>query len=354
MGRPLALLLLATTTVALSPPTSAAAQTEIRARAATLTVGGRLHGQYQASSVDGADNDFFIRRARIKVDMAFNDFFSGKVLTDFSGGGATLLDAYVSMNFSEQFRVSAGQTKRAFDIFELVSSTDLSLIERDGRVGGYSMCTGVGSVCSYSRLTEELDFAGRDTGVRVDGSSGAISYQGTLTNGRGVGIRDENDGKSVSGRASFAADGGVVVSANVGMRDYLNPLDETASAVAWGADVQLGTWRDGFLLQAALAGGDNWQSLDGFNQPGQFFAVQAAASFYHPLVGDRFVAVEPLARLSVADPDGDTADDGGTLFTPGVMLYMMGRNKLGVNLDYYMPQTGDAVYSVKFQTFLYF
>lgn len=354
MGRPLPLLLLASTLLALVPPPPAAAQTEIAARASSLTVGGRLHGQYQASSVDGADNDFFMRRARINLDVTFNDFFTGKVLTDFAGGTATLLDAYVRMSFSDQFRISAGQLKRAFDLFELVSSTDLSLIERDGGVGGYSACTGVGSVCSYSRLTEELDFAGRDTGLKVDGSSGEFSYQGTITNGRGVGVRDENDGKSVSGRGSFTVDEDVVVSANVGMRDYLNPLDETASAVAWGADVQVGTWRDGFLLQAALAGGDNWRSLDGFNEPGQFLAIQAAASYYHPLENDNFIAVEPIARLSVADPDGDMADDGGTLLTPGVMLYMMGKNKVGVNLDYYMPQTGDAVYSVKFQTFLYF
>lgn len=332
----------------------ASAQTTISARAADLTIGGRLHSQFQASSIDAADSDFFIRRARVIVDARFNDVLSGRVQTDFAGGGATLLDAYARLTFGDGFRLYTGQFKRSFDLFELDSSTDLSLIERDGRVGGYSACTGVGSLCSYSRLTEALSYAGRDTGIKVDGSSGTFSYQASLTNGRGVGVRDENDGKSFAGRASLDVGDGISVSGNVSVRDYLDPGDMTARALAWGADVNVGTWRDGLLLQTAIAGGDNWRSLDAMDEPGTFFAVQAVASFYHPLGGDRLEAVEPLARVSVADPDGDVADDGGTLFTPGVMLYFMGKSKVGFNLDYYVPQTGDSVYSFKVQTFLYF
>jgi hypothetical protein len=334
----------------------AAAQVAVASRAgpvAALTVGGRFNAQYQASSVGTASNDFFIRRARLIADIEFNDFFGGRVQADFAGGSAELMDAWARLDF-DGFELYAGQFKRAFDIFELASSTDLSLIERDGRVGGYSACPGVGSVCSFSRLTESLAFAGRDTGLKIEGESGAIVYQASLTNGRGVGVRDENDGKSVSGRLGYAVDESVVVSGNVAIVDYLDPVDETANAVAWSADVQVGTWRDGLLLQAALAGGENWLSLDAMDEPASFLTFQAVASYYHPLEGDRVIGIEPLARISVADPDDDLGGDGGTLLTPGVMFYLLGKNKIGVNLDYYVPRTGDSVYSVKVQTFLFF
>jgi hypothetical protein len=338
----------------LAAPLTTEAQTTISSRASNIRIGGRLHAQYQASSVDGAINDFFLRRARVLVDGTFNDFFVGRLQTDLSGGTATVLDAYVRMDFSETFRLTVGQMKRAFDIFELSSSTDLSIIERTGKITGFSSCSGVGSVCSLSRLTESLGFAGRDAGVRIDGSSGTFSYQATLTNGTGVVVPDENDGKSVSGRASFAATDNLTLSANVGFHDYLDPVDQTAHALGWGGDLQLGSWRDGLLVQAGVVGGDNWKSLDGAGEPGQFLSMQAVASFYHPLGGDRIEGVEPLARVSVADPDGSIDADGGTLLTPGLMLYFMGKNKIGANLDYYMPQTGDAEFGFRIGTFLYF
>lgn len=338
----------------LSAPEALGAQTTITSRAATLTIGGRLHTQYQGSSVDGAVNDFFIRRARIVADATFNDFFVGRVQTDFAGGGATLLDAWVRLDFDEAFRLSMGQFKRSFDIFELDSSTDLSLFERDGRIPDLSVCTGVGRICSYSRLTEALGFAGRDTGLKVDGTSGTFSYQTTLTNGNGVGVRDQNDGKSFAGRAGVAASEDLTVSANVGIRDYVGPTAETEQAFAWGADVQWGTWRDGLLVQAAVTGGDNWAVLDPDDDPLSFLAFQAMGSFYNPLDGDRIVGVEPVLRVSVADPAGDVDDDGGTLITPGVMLYLMGKNKIGANLDYYVPQTGDSEFVFRAGVFLYF
>jgi hypothetical protein len=285
--------------VTLAAPAAVEAQTEISARSSSLRIGGRLHGQYQGSSVDGAINDFFIRRARVIVDGTFNDFLVGRVQTDFAGGTATLLDAYVRMNLDPAFRLSVGQFKRSFDLFELSSSTDLSIIERTGKITGYSACAGVGSVCSASRLTESLGFAGRDIGLKIDGSSGAFSYQATFTNGTGVGVPDENDGKSVSGRAGLTVSENVVLGANLGVHDYVDPADETAYAMAWGGDVQFGTWRDGLLVQTGVVGGDNWKVLDVNDSPEQFLALQVIGSFYAPLDGDRVVGIEPVARISV-------------------------------------------------------
>lgn len=176
----------------------------------------------------------------------------------------------------------------------------------------------------------------------------------TLTNGTGVGTPDENDGKSVSGRASVDATDNIVVSGHIGVHDYLDPTMETAHAVAWGGDIEIGTWRDGLLVQAAFAGGDNWRALGVGGAPGQFLAAQAIASYYHTVDGGRLVGIEPLARVSIADPNGSLNQDGGTLVTPGVMFYLMGKNKIGINLDYYVPRTGDSEFSFRVGTFLYF
>ncbi|MDP2955120.1 MAG: hypothetical protein Q8N53_01760, partial [Longimicrobiales bacterium] len=119
-------------------------------------------------------------------------------------------------------------------------------------------------------------------------------------------------------------------------------------------DAQVGTWRDGLLVQASVVSGGNWKKLDAAGDPASFMAFQGTASWYAPMEGARFVGIEPLVRLSYGDPDTGLASDGGVVFTPGLMLYVSGRNKIGFNLDVWSPQTGDREHSLKIQSFLYF
>jgi phosphate-selective porin O/P len=339
----------------MAAPSGLQAQMEISSRSASIRFGGRAHAQYTASSLGGAHNDFFFRRVRLIADVTVNDFVSARIQPDFSGGKTALQDTYVRLNFSSAFRLSMGQFKRTFDLFELSSSTDLSLIERDGRVEGFDACAGVGSICSYSRLTEKLGYAGRDQGLKIDGSSGSVSYQASVTNGTGVNVSDENDAKSFSGRLSVAASDGVTLSGNFAAHDYVDSADENELALAWAADVQVGGWRDGALLQVAVSGGDNWKSRDAQDDPATFMAAQVVASYFHEMTGNgRISGVEPLLRVSLGDPDTALDDDGGTVVTPGLMIYVGGKNKIGANLDIYSPQGGLTEFSFKVQTFLYF
>ena len=265
-----------------------------------------------------------------------------------------LKDAYVRLRFSPGLQVTMGQFKRPFDLFELSSSTDLSLIERDGRVGGVNACAGVGGVCSYSRLTEKLGLADRDIGVRVAGEKGKVAYELSVTNGAGQNVADENDAKSFSGRMSVEVAPKLSVSGNLASHDYVDPSKKDARASAWGVDAQYGTWRDGLLVQASLVGGDNWKKLDAAADPAPFVAFQGAASWYAPVKGKRLVGVEPIVRLSWADPNRDEAHDGGMIVTPGLMLYVSGRSKIGFNWDVWLPQKGVTEHSLKVQSFLYF
>jgi len=339
--------------LALFLPLPLSAQLTVTGRGASLRIGGRLHSQYALSSVDGATDDFFIRRARLIADLTINDFLGGRVQADFAGGGAALQDAYATMSFSDGFELSIGQFKRAFDIFELASSTDLSLIERDGRVAGVNDC-GADRGCTYSRLTEHLDYAGRDLGIRVEGESGSVSYMATLTNGTGLNAPDENDGKSASGRLAFAVSEDLTIGGQVALHDYIDPAAETSMAVAFGGDVQFGTWRDGLLVQGAIVSGENWDDQAPGSDAPTFLTFQGVASYYIPVDNERVVGIEPLGRISWADPDMDTDDDQGLLITPGFMVYIMGRSKIGANMDIYSPAVGDKEFSFKIQSFLYF
>lgn len=330
------------------------AQTEISSRASRITVGGRLHTQYAASSVDPGADEFFFRRARLTADVAFTDFLDARIQPEFAGGSAELKDAYVRFEVAPELRLTMGQFKRAFDLFELSSSTDLSIIERDGRVEGAGSCAGVGGLCTYSRLTEKLEFSDRDRGLRVDGSRGRVEYEVSLTNGAGANTSDEEDGKSYSGRLAVEIADGVTLGGQLGVHDYVGPADESRHASAWAADVQVGSWRDGFLLQAAVVGGDNWKNPDAEGEPSTFRAVQGIASYYAPLSAIRLSGVEPLLRVSWGDPDTAAGEDGGLLFTPGLMLYVFGKNKIGLNVDVWSPEAGETEYSVKVQSFIYF
>ena len=334
-----------------------AGQAEITARDATVRFGGRLHSQFASSSAeDGKSMDFFTRRARLTLDVSVTDLLDARVQPDFGGGELDLKDAYFRLNLDSSFRISFGQFKRAFDLFELDSSTDMVVVERTGRIDGVGGCAGPGGICSLSRFTEKLSYSDRDIGVRVDGRlSDRVSYLATMTNGTGTSGNDENSGKSLAGRLSLELADGVVLSGNVSQHDYARDDGSTGRGTAFGGDLEIGDFRDGTHLQVGLIGGENWRAEDPLTGDGPTFLTgQAILSHYMSLDSPRFSAIEPMARVSWGDPSRDEADDGGILFTPGLFVYVLGKNRIGANIDVYSPQTGDTEFSFKLQTYLYY
>ncbi len=351
-------------------PGTLAGQAEISARDAQIRFGGRLHSQLAtSSSAKGKSTDFFTRRARLTLDVRVSPLLDARVQPDFGGGKLELKDAYFRLNFDRGFRLSVGQFKRAFDIYELDSSTDVVVVERTGRIDGVDGCAGLGGTCALSRFTEKLAYAGRDIGLKADGSLGErVSYMATLTNGTGTAGSDENSGKSLAGRVSVRLAEGVVVSANVSRHDFVGETDSTEAAAAFGGDLEIGRFRNGTHLQAGLVGGENWRhATPSAREIPRFLTWQAILSRYFPLGGERFEAVEPAIRASWGDPDRAVGGDGGLLLTPGLFLYVKGKNRIGANLDIYRrgPETGGAgdgpdpatrrsEFSFKLQTYLYY
>lgn len=341
--------------VALFTPASSSGQVEIRARAATVTIGGRLHVQAITSSAGAPSPDVLLRRARVSVGIEVTDFFEARLQPDFADDGEVALqDGYLSLNFDPAFEVAVGQMKRPSEIFGTHSSTQLSVIERDGHVPGAGDCTGVGGVCTLSQFTQELGHSGRDIGLWIAGSRGGFSYTAAVTNGPGMNVRDENHAKSYSGRGTWTLASELEIGGFIGLHDYPGANGETEYGAAYGVDLDWGDWYDGFHLLAAVVGGDNWMALDALGGAAQFLTGQVIATYQIPVDSDRWTSVEPLARISWADPDTDTPGDDAWLFTPGLMLYVSGRNRIGANLDVYAPERGDTELSLKVQAYLYF
>ncbi len=346
----------------LPAPSEATAQVEISARSATIRVGGRLHFQMAHSSApDREIPDFFVRRARIVFDVSITDFLDGRLQPAFVTGKVLLQDAYFRMKFDPAFRLSFGQFKQAFDLFELTSSTEINVVERGGFVPGIDVCSGVGRLCSYGRFSARLQYGGRDTGIRADGSfgGGKWSYIATVTNGEGIFENaDDNGRKTTAGRLAFTPIEGLTFGANVNAHDYAfesGDEEKTQTAVAWGGDVQWGDFREGWLVQWALMGGQNWRILNDAEEAASFLTTQAIVSYYHPLrEGGRLEGIEPAFRLSWGDPDTDADDDAGWLVTPGFNIYVLGRNRINFNADVWVPQQGDTEFSLRAMTYLYF
>ena len=340
-------------------PAAGEAQVRINSRAAELTITGRVHTQFNTTSVNGERaSEFLMRRVRLTGELKINDFVSGKVQPDFGQGTVSLKDAYVRLTFSPAFRTTFGQFKRPFDLFELTSSTQILVVERAGDIRGVDACAGVGGVCSLSRLTEKLQFSDRDIGVLIDGSNatGAFDYSASLTNGTGANAPDENGAKSVTGRVGYEVADDVTIGANFALHDYPDPLFAANAeyATAFGANIEIGDYSEGLHIQAGVVTGDNWRNLVA-GQPSSFLAAQGILTFkFLTRNSERVAAVEPVARISWGDPNTDLSGDGGMLFTPGIVVHFTGRNKLGLNLDFWSPSTGLGDLSLKIQSYLHF
>ena len=324
-----------------------------------LSFTGRVHAQFRSSSVDDAiGSESLLRRARVTAVLKVNDLVSGQIQPDFAGGSASLRNAFLKLSFSDYFNVTMGQFKRSFDLFELESSTRMLVVERAGSIEGAGSCAGIGGICSYGRFTEKLGYAGRDVGVGVNGTLGdlPLSYGMSVTNGEGQNKPDINSGKSFSGRVEYAVLSDLDVSVNVSVHDYDNLIDPTrAHATAWGVDVDWGSYSPGLHLQGAFVGGQNWKDLSAAGSPSDFLTTQGTVTYLFPVTGTEDISgIEPVFRVSWADPDSDADSDREVFLTTGVILHFIGRNRVAANIDVWDPAMGDKEWSFKVQTYLHF
>lgn len=313
----------------------------------SVTIGARIQAQYEASSVDDTPSSFFIRRGWVTMDGRLNDLVTGRAQYDIDG--QTVLEAYLELTPSDALQVQLGQFKKGMSYFWLVPNAWLPIIERDARVTGVDHCPGVGSVCSFGRMTGALGLDNYEPGILAQGRLGEyFGYRFTLTNGEGLSNKDVNRRKSASGQFSVYPAGDTRVSAYFALDETLDMQGETMGVPAYGAEVEIGTWLDGPHLIANALRGRNWKLSD----DAKFSAFQLMAFWYLPFAPEsRFAGIEPMLRVSWVDSGAD--DVTGTVVTPGVMVYFVGRNGISTNVDFYT--SGDrSDWSLKVQAFAFF
>jgi phosphate-selective porin OprO/OprP len=144
-------------------------------------------GRFFPSDDAGAiPNNFLLRRARPILEVTVGKYFGFRVMPDFAGSQAALLDAYWEGKFDPAFSVRAGKFKPPIGYERLQSATDINFAER-----------GLPTNLAPSR----------DIGLQVAGEAGGVfEYQAGIFNGAAdlaSADGDLNDAKDLAARVFF-------------------------------------------------------------------------------------------------------------------------------------------------------
>ncbi len=353
-------------------PGAVSAQVEFESDAVKIELSGRFQTQLAGSSCSDFSTgapattpcsedvpalDLFIRRARLTLDVSFNDWISGRFQPDFAGvDEVELKDAWGLLNLEPgaehpRAQIRIGHFKRPFDGFEMTSSTQILTIERDLDVPGVSGTTAL----SLDELTTRNNLSDRDVGVMVDGSSpdGRFHYWLAAFNGRGPADNEDLDTqKQLVGRAQYTtelADRPLALSAGAAVTDIaFTRADESIDARYFGAFELFAEWgsfraAEGPHVQAGVVFGKNGLEAEAGGAPdleagdplAGMLTWQAIGAWKLDVGDGSFVeSIEPLFRVTMADPNTDLDQDTVWGFTPGVQIFFGGRNKLALNWDF--------------------
>jgi hypothetical protein len=339
--------------------TSAGAQTTYP----NVRLSGRLQEQFyyfgneDYAATVGARSNIFTRRARIEARGQISENVAVYIQPSFEGGrnlssvvttctgtpltcrttgrsGLRLRDAWIDVRFSPEgskgaLYLRAGQEKRPYSRYELVSSTNLPSIERGA---------GQGLIARASNdLFGSAGFLSHDVGASVRyeyklDELRLITIKVGAYNGQGESLNDVNDKKSFGARATV----GVTPKLDVGGSWFAHDAITTVGAVidssftnyAFGVDAQWGKPGDEglFVLGEYLDGNDataNKNKMRGIQGVAAYnIRFQSPTSWLY--------AVEPAFRVDLADPNTEADDDRVTTITAVLGIYMSSRAQLRV------------------------
>jgi hypothetical protein len=329
-----------------------------------VKVSGRLQeqsyyfGNEAYAAQVGPQSGIFTRRARIEARGDISENVSVYIQPSFEGGrnlssltttctssevpagggiptitcrttgrsGLRLRDAYIDVRFSKQDSKSAlylraGQEKRPYSRYELTSSNNLPSIERGAGQGLPGRAS--------NDLFGSAGFLSHDVGasVRLEHKLDEVR-QVTLKlgayNGQGESLNDLNDKKSIGARATAAVTPKIDVGASWFSHDAIVTVngvpDSGFTNQAWDLDAQYGKTGDEGLF--ALV--EYLQGKDASPAKLQIRGIQGVAAYNIRMTSPTswLYAVEPFARVDLADPDTDTDDNAATTVTAGLGLYM--------------------------------
>lgn len=346
----------------LGSATTAVAQTTYP----SIKLQGRLQTQFYyfgnedfAASSVGTQSNFFLRRARIEAKGQINEYVSVYIQPSFEGGRSTsgscarvvidgplpdsanvtcsltggirLRDAYIDVRLSKPeaktaFTVRMGQEKRPFSRYELTSSNNLPSVERGAGRGlvaaGSNDIFGAAGFLSHdvgasARVEHKLDATGR-----------MLSVVAGVYNGRGESVQDNNNAKSFGARASVDAYQKLSVGGSFFSHDQVVGSDSAFRNKAWGVDAQWSKPGEAGLFALAEYLSGEVATADKPTMTG----LQALAAYHIRMKSPTswLYAIEPSVRFDYADPNTDVDDNGATLITATLGLYVSSRAQIRI------------------------
>ena len=329
------------------------------APAVRVTLSGRAHIQFNTTSVDEEDagttdpipsSTFETRRIRLQANVAVGDWIRGVIEPELALARLQLKQAWVALDFDSAFTLRAGQFKKPFSLILLSSSTQLAPIERGLRIRNlvdvlsdpdgtvFRELDGEQILGEEQFLVSLMNYGDYDIGAAIEGQKYGFTWAVGAFNGSRADTRDNNDSKTFAGRVTYAIPVGMPLRVGVaGSHRDLNWIGtddviETRTGTAWSVDMELGGFRRGVWLMAEAIHGENLATQETLK------GAQASLSYFIGTGRGRIEGIEPLGRVSWGDPDDTVAGDAGILLTPGINLYMIGRNRMMFNWDVYLPQ----------------
>jgi hypothetical protein len=317
---------------------------------ARITFGGRVQTIFNTTSVhDNPATETELRRVRLEANLQFGRVVSGKIQPEFAGSRVSLRDAYVRFNLDPAFQVWAGQAHRPFGVISPASTVRNPTPEKGLRIRGVEGY-------EHFNLLSGLGYSDRDVGLQLRGEpAGAplgLSYAAGIFNGPSRADAPEENTYQVVARVAARPVGWARVGVSWSRIDFAHePPDDVQGLImtegaAWEADVELGSERGGPRAVFEVARGDSDPLPEA-----EFVSAQGFVTYRTGRVSSTLSAIEPLLRVSWADPDVD--DDavglpvGGTLVTPGINLWLGGMNRFGLYYDLWNPDAGESARSFK-------
>lgn len=316
----------------------------VTTNAVEVKIGGRVHTQFNTTSIDGQPaSQFLLRRARVEFSARVSDRVSGVVNPEFGNDQVVLKDAYVAFDLSPRVTMIAGQAHRPFGLLEQTSSKRMMPVERGLRVRGLS------DVDGYA-VMNGLGYSDRDIGVQLRSTlDEGLELTAGVFQGPLHGQVGDHSSYQYAARVRGTVAPDVRVGAGWSNRDFATGVGaglELERGNAFEIDLEYGSFAPGLHVLAEIASGD----VNPFTDE-RFHAAQTWIAYRTEPFDGTDMVLEPLLRISYADVavDGQpTTQRGGTLLTPGLALYFGPLNRIAVNYDFWWNKgPGDEASSLK-------
>ena len=283
----------------LSNSEAAAVQAELATQKAPLAVkakgketvelrfNGRMHFQYDSLDAEHNGNDlastnhFYFRRLRLGAKAKHTNGLFAETVVDFAGNDLSVDKAVAGYKFSDALTGSFGYQKVPFGFQETTSSSKIKTIERSA---------------ANRFFADDIDFAGRHTGLHAKGSLGnGFSYAAAVVNaaqGEGsklLGASNADNDMAAFGRLQWKQDD-LTLGLDAGQQSNNDEVGEDVSAYTAYVNYDF----DNFDILGEYFNGDLDQAgdVDGYS-------VRVAYAM------DKF---EPVFRYSHLESDGFEID----------------------------------------------